>query len=125
VALEGVAYDLGVIKIEGVASAAVCLLLMLSILISSPLSRLACMHYMFPSTGEVQYSALKACLERVVSCRAAPHSGFSSQTQMMCHRTQNNSRSVWFYLLVIHSPHMVMIWKAWPSLSGSPEDAGV
>src|SRR5438309_52260 len=88
-ALEGIAGDLGAIKVEGVASAADCSLLVLSILIPSPSSRLACTYRTFPSTGKVQYSTLKVCLERIVSCRATPHSGFRSQTQMTCHRTQS------------------------------------
>ena len=83
VASEGMASNLGAISFEGVASAAVCSLLMLGVLISSPLSRLACAHRTFPSTGKVQYSTLKACLERAMSSRATPHTGFRSQTQMV------------------------------------------
>jgi hypothetical protein len=78
VASEGVTSNLGVIKVEGVAGTAVCSLLVLGILIPSPLSRLACVHWTFPSTGEVRYSASMACLERAVSSRATPHSGFRS-----------------------------------------------
>ena len=117
--------DLGAVKVGGVAGAADCLLLMLGVLIPFPSSRLACVHCTFPLTGEVQYSTSKVSLERATSSRAMPHSGFRSQTQMVCHRTQSSSKSIWFCLLVMRSLHGETIQKVWTSLSSSPEKARV